>query len=67
MPNLKTTVLDPPTHLHQFDANCGKIRYVSDTLKETSFCLILKLSNTLDRLLSMLSRLHGHKHKCTFG
>ena len=23
--NIKTRVLDPPTHLHQFDANCGKI------------------------------------------
>ena len=28
--NLNTRVLDPPTHSHQFDTNCGKIRYVSD-------------------------------------
>ena len=28
--NLNVGVLDSPTHLRQFDANCGKIRYVSD-------------------------------------
>ena len=31
-----------------------------------SFCLILKLSHALDGLFSVLSRLHDHKHKCTF-
>ena len=31
-----------------------------------SFCLILKLSYPLDDLFSVLSRLHGCKHKCTF-
>ena len=31
-----------------------------------SFHLILKLSNALDGLLSVLSRLHGRKHKCVF-
>ena len=59
--NLKTRVLDPPTHSCQFDANCGKIQYVSDP-----FFLILKLSHVLDGLLSVSSRLHGRKHKCTF-
>ena len=29
MSNLNVRGLDPPTHSHQFDANCGKIRYVS--------------------------------------
>ena len=28
--NFNTRALDPPVHSHQFDANCGKIRYVSD-------------------------------------
>ena len=32
-----------------------------------SFCLTLKLSHALDGgLFSVLSRLHGRKHKCTF-
>ena len=30
MSNLNVRELDPPTRLHQFDANCGKIQYVSD-------------------------------------
>ena len=30
MSNLYVRELDPRTHLQQFDANCGKIRYVSD-------------------------------------
>ena len=29
MPDLNVLVLDPPTYSHHFDANCGKIRYVS--------------------------------------
>ena len=64
-----TRVLDPPTYSHQFDANCGKIRYVKEPQPKTnrpSFCLILKLSRALDSLFSVLSRLHGHKHKCAF-
>ena len=32
----------------------------------TSFWPILKLSHALDGLFSVLSRLHGCKHKCTF-
>ena len=32
MSNLYLRELDSPTHLQQFDANCGKIRYVSDPL-----------------------------------
>ena len=36
-----TIVLDPPTHSHQFDANGGKIRYVSDPLKQTSLVFAL--------------------------
>ena len=38
-------------------------------LKQTGlvFCLIiLKLSDALDGLFIVLSRLHGYKHKCTF-
>ena len=31
-----------------------------------SFCLISKLHHALDGLFSVLSRLHGHKHKSTF-
>ena len=30
MSNLNVRALDPATHSRQFDANCGKIRYVSD-------------------------------------
>ena len=30
--NLNVRELDAPTHLSQFDANCGKIRYVSGSL-----------------------------------
>ena len=30
MCQILTLVLDPPIHLHQFDTNCEKIRYVSD-------------------------------------
>ena len=29
MPDLNVLVLDPPTYSHHFDANCGKIRYMS--------------------------------------
>ena len=31
MSNLYVRELDPRTHLQQFDANCGKIQYVSDS------------------------------------
>ena len=31
--NLNIRELDPPTHLHQFDANCRKIHYMSDPLQ----------------------------------
>ena len=27
--NVRQSVLDPSTHLRQFDVNCGKIQYVS--------------------------------------
>ena len=30
MSNLNIRELDPPTHLRQFDANCWKVRYVSE-------------------------------------
>ena len=30
MSNLNVRQLDSPTRLHQFDANCGTIQYVSD-------------------------------------
>ena len=30
MSNLNVIKLDPPMHLHQFDANSGKIQYVCD-------------------------------------
>ena len=32
MSNLNFTELDPATHSRQLDANCAKIRYVSDPL-----------------------------------
>ena len=66
--SLNTRVLDPPTHSHQFDPNCEKIRYVSDSLKQNrpSFCLILKLSHALNGLFSVLCGLHGRKHKYAF-
>ena len=62
--NLKTRVLGPPTHSHQFDTNCGKTQYLSDPFN--SFCLILKLSRALDGLFSVLLGLRGRKHKYTF-
>ena len=43
MSNLNTRVLDPPTHSHQLDTNCGKIQYVFEwplKTKRPSFCLI---------------------------
>ena len=67
--NLKTRVLNPTTHSYQFNATCGKIRYVSEWPLKTnrpSFFLILQLSHALDGLFSVLSGLHGHKHKCAF-
>ena len=68
--NLKTRVLDPPTHSYQFDTNCGKIRYVTkwplEKTNRPSFFLIFKLSHALDGLFSVLSWLHGWKHKCAF-
>ena len=30
MSNLNVRELDPPTHLHQFDANSGNVQYMSD-------------------------------------
>ena len=39
-------VLDPSTHLCQFDAYCGKIQYLSLVIPKTSrpsFCLRLKI------------------------
>ena len=40
--------------------------WVAPKTNRSSFCLILKLSHALDILFSVLSRLHGCKHKCTF-
>ena len=61
-------MLDPPTHSHQFDANGGKIcdMWVTPKTNRSSFCLILKLFHALNGLFSVLSRLHGRKHKCAF-
>ena len=43
--------LDPPIHLRQFEANCGKIWYIRDPeTNRPSFCLILKLSHAVDGL-----------------
>ena len=66
--NLNTRVLDSPNLLHQFGANYGKIQYMWVTPKTNrpNFCLVLKLSHALDGLFSVLSRLHGRKHKCAF-
>ena len=39
VPNFNIRVLDPPTHSRQFDANSGKIRYMSDPkANRSSFC-----------------------------
>ena len=38
--NLNVRDLDLSTHLHQFDANCGKIQYVSDPLTRDPYCTI---------------------------
>ena len=35
MSQILMSQLDPPTHLCQFDTDCGKIRYVSDLLVHT--------------------------------
>ena len=40
--------------------------WVTPKTNRPSFCLILKLSHALDGLFSVLSRLHGRKHKCAF-
>ena len=39
--------------------------WVTPKTNRPSFCL-LKLSHALDGLFSVLSRLHGRKHKCAF-
>ena len=39
--------------------------WVTPKTNRPSFCIILKLSHSLDGLFSVLSRLHGCKHKCT--
>ena len=61
-----TRVLDPPTHTHQFDTVGRFDMTVTPKSNRPSFCLILKLSHALDGLSSVLSRLRGRKHKCTF-
>ena len=69
MSYLNISVLDPPTHSCQFDATVERFINMGVTPKKNirpSFYLILKLSNALDGLLSVLSRLHGRKHKCVF-
>ena len=43
MSNLNIRVLDPPTHSRQFDANCGKIRYVSDPYMKIFWTVVLKI------------------------
>ena len=40
--------------------------WVTPKTNRSSFCLILKLFHALNGLFSMLSRLHGRKHKCAF-
>ena len=54
MSNPNVSVLDPPNHLRQFDANCGNIRYVSDPLhditsilQKTSHCEFCKNNPSL--------------------
>ena len=59
----------------KFDTNFGKIRYVVSEPKRnrSNFCLLLNFSHALaekvdqlDGPFSVLSRLHGCKHKCAF-
>ena len=63
--NLSVRVLDPPTH--NLTQTVGRFdMWVTPKTNRPSFCLILKLSHALDGLFSVLSGLHGHKHKRTF-
>ena len=48
MSNLYLRELDPPTHLQQFDANCGKIRYVSDPLAKLNILHMYLFSEMLN-------------------
>ena len=71
VPSLETRVLDPTTHLYQFD-----VMLLEDSIyahewplktNKPSFCLMLKLSHALDGLFCALSRLHSRrKYKCAF-
>ena len=40
--------------------------WVTPKTNSSSFSLIIKLSHAQDDLFSVLSRLHGRKHKCAF-
>ena len=40
--------------------------WVTPKINGQNFCLILKLSNALDGLFTVLSELHDRKHKCAF-
>ena len=63
-------------HVHVSNLNTNRINLTQTvgrfdmwvTLKSNkpSFSLTLKLSHALDGLFSVLSRLHGRKHKCAF-
>ena len=65
--NLNTRVLDPPTSHINLMQTVGRFdMWVTPKTNRPSFCLILKLSHALDGLFSVLSGLHGHKHKRTF-
>ena len=56
----------PPTGIN-LTQTVGRIdTWVTPKTNRSSFCLIVKLSHTLDGLFNLLSRLHGHKHKCAF-
>ena len=65
--NLNTRVLDPPTSHINLMQTVGRFdMWVTPKTNRPSFCLILKLSHALDGLFTVLSRLHGCKHKPTF-
>ena len=56
----------PPTRINLTQTFGRFDTWVTPKTNRDSFCLTLKLSHALDGLFSVLSRLHGRKHKCAF-
>ena len=56
----------PPTCINLMQTVGRLDMWVTPKTDRPSFCALLKLSHALDGLFSVLSRLDGRKHKCTF-